>query len=74
MVHATTPQPPPSDALLRVLRHQLGLSESAVALGLRQAELEQAPLPVVLWRYGLISLEQLDQLLTWQDRQGQFQL
>lgn len=71
MVHATTPQPPPSDALLRVLRHQLGLSESAVALGLRQAELEQAPLPVVLWRFGLISLEQLDQLLTWQDRQGQ---
>ena len=71
MVHATTPQPPPSDGLLRVLRQQLGLSESAVALGLRQAELEQAPLPVVLWRFGLISLEQLDQVLTWQDRQGQ---
>jgi hypothetical protein len=71
MVHATTPQPPPSDGLLRVLRQQLGLSESAVALGLRQAELEQAPLPVVLWRFGLISLEQLDQVLSWQDRQTQ---
>ncbi len=74
MVNATTPQPPPSEALLRFVRHQLGLSESAVALGLRQAELEQAPLPVVLWRFGLISLEQLDQLLAWQDRQGQLQL
>jgi hypothetical protein len=24
---------------------------------------------VVLWRFGLISLEQFDQVLTWQDRQ-----
>lgn len=71
MVNATTPQPPPSDALLRYLRLQLGLSESAVALGLRQAELEQAPLPAVLWRFGLISLEQLDQVLSWQDSQTQ---
>jgi hypothetical protein len=24
---------------------------------------------VVLWRFGLISLEQLDAVLTWQDQQ-----
>ena len=40
-------------------------------LGLKQASLEQAPLPAVLWRFGLISLEQLDQVLAWQDRQSQ---
>ena len=73
-MNATTPQPPPPEGLLRFLRQQLGLSESALALGLRQAELEQAPLPVVLWRVGLISLEQLDQVLSWQDRQSQVQL
>jgi hypothetical protein len=39
-----------------------------MALGLRQAQLEQAPLAVVLWRFGLISLEQFDQLLLWQDQ------
>ena len=66
----TTPQPVPSGDLLRFLRHRLALSESALALGIRQSQLEQAPLPVVLWRYGLISLEQLDAVLAWQDSDG----
>ncbi len=69
MVISTSPQPPPSAALLRHLRLRIGLSESALALGQKQAELEQAPLPVVLWRFGLISLEQLDAVLSWQDQQ-----
>ena len=42
----------------------------ALNLGLRQAELEQAPLPIVLWSFGLLSLEQLQQVLDWQDNQG----
>jgi hypothetical protein len=69
MVSSSTPQPQPAEALLRFLRHQLGLSESALALGLKQAELEQAPLPAVLWRYGLLSLEQLAQVFDWQEDQ-----
>jgi hypothetical protein len=67
MVICSTPQPVPAAALLSFLRHRLALSESALALGIRQSQLEQAPLPVVLWRYGLISLEQLDAVLAWQD-------
>jgi hypothetical protein len=69
MVSSSTPQTRPAEALLRFLRHQLGLSESALALGLKQAELEQAPLPAVLWRYGLLSLEQLAQVFDWQEDQ-----
>jgi hypothetical protein len=69
MVITSSPQAPPSEALLRQLRQELGLSDSALGLGLRQAELEQAPLPVVLWRFGLINLEQLDQLFAWQAQQ-----
>ena len=69
MVICSSPQPPPSAALLRHLRGSLGLSESALGLGLRQAALEQAPLPVVLWRFGLISREQLDQVFSWQAAQ-----
>ncbi|MFM9110175.1 MAG: DUF2949 domain-containing protein [Prochlorococcaceae cyanobacterium] len=70
MVIASSPQGPPPEALIRFLRHQLGLSERSLEMGLRQSQLEQAPLPVVLWRFGLISLEQLDQVLAWQDQQG----
>jgi hypothetical protein len=69
MVISSSPQPPPAQALLRFLRHQLGLSESALAMGIRQSEVEQAPLPVVLWRFGLVSLEQFEQVLDWQDQQ-----
>ncbi|MEY3750125.1 MAG: hypothetical protein RLZZ631_1413 [Cyanobacteriota bacterium] len=66
MVISTSPQPLPSHALLRYLRSELGLSDNALQLGLKQSDLEQAPLPAVLWRFGLISLEQLDQVLCWQ--------
>ena len=69
MVIPTSPQPMPAAELLGYLRQDLGLSENALSLGLKQAQLEQAPLPVVLWRFGLISLEQLDQVLAWQDNQ-----
>jgi hypothetical protein len=68
MVISSSPQPAPSEGLQRFLRVQIGLSDSALALGLKQAQLEQAPLAVVLWRFGLISLEQLDLVLSWQDQ------
>ncbi|MFO7630303.1 MAG: DUF2949 domain-containing protein [Prochlorococcaceae cyanobacterium] len=71
MVISSSPQPVPTSALVRFLRHQIGLSENALALGVKQAQQEQAPLPVVLWRFGLISLEQLDQVLSWLDQHDQ---
>ena len=36
---------------------------------LGSAQKEQAPLPVVLCLFGLISLEQFDDLLSWQDQE-----
>jgi len=69
MVITTSPQPVPPSALVEFLRRDIGLSDDALALGLRQAVQEQAPLPVTLWRFGLISLVQLDRVYYWQDRQ-----
>jgi hypothetical protein len=68
MVISTSHQPPPSPLLVRHLRQEVGLSQSALELGIKQAEQEQAPLAVVLWRFGLINLEQFDQVLAWQEQ------
>ena len=71
MVISSQPQPAPSAELIDFLKQRLGLSGSALTLGLRQAELEQAPLPIVLWSFGLLSLDQLQQVFDWQDAQNQ---
>jgi len=69
MVMSSQRQPQATDALLQFLQRRLGLSPSALELGQRQAELEQAPLPIVLWSFGLLSLEQLEQVFDWQNSQ-----
>ena len=55
---------------MQYLQRQIGLSTEALNLGLRQAELEQSPLPIVLWSFGLLNLEQLQQVLDWLELQG----
>ncbi len=69
MVMSSQRQPPPAAPLLQFLQRRLGLSPSALDLGLRQAELEQAPLPIVLWSFGLLSLNQLEEVFDWQNSQ-----
>ena len=69
MVMSSQRQPPATDALLQFLQRRLGLSPSAQDLGQRQAELEQAPLPIVLWSFGLLSLQQLEDVFDWQNSQ-----
>ena len=69
MVMSSQRQPPETDALLHFLQRRLGLSPNALELGQRQAELEQAPLPIVLWSFGLLSLKQLEEVFDWQNSQ-----
>ena len=69
MVMSSQRQPTATDALLQFLQRRLGLSPSALELGQRQAELEQAPLPIVLWSFGLLSLQQLEDVFDWQNSQ-----
>ena len=69
MVMSSQRQPPATEALLQFLQRRLGLSPSALELGQRQAELEQAPLPIVLWSFGLLSLQQLEEVFDWQNSQ-----
>ena len=70
MVFSSDAQPKPSPQLLQFLREQLGLSDNALKLGQRQAELEQAPLPIVLWSFGLLNLSQYQAVLDWSQDQA----
>ncbi len=66
MIVTSHPQDPPSNHLIEFLRTKLGLDDNSLTLGLRQAEIEQAPLPIVLWSFGLLNLEQYQRVLDWQ--------
>ena len=66
MINCSKPINPPSDELCDFIIDKLGISQSALELGLKRSSLENSPLPIVLWSYGLITLSQLNVILTWQ--------
>ncbi len=51
--------------LLHFLQNELALSTADIAVALKHRELGNAPFPMLLWQYGLVSLEQLDQIFDW---------
>jgi Protein of unknown function (DUF2949) len=50
---------------IRFLQEDLALSAASIALALRHREQDQGPLPMILWQYGLVTLEQLDRIFDW---------
>ncbi|XFA71830.1 DUF2949 domain-containing protein [Thermosynechococcaceae cyanobacterium Okahandja] len=57
-----------SPQLLQYLERDLALPPESIAMALRQWQQQQGSLPIILWQYGLISLEQLDGLFEWLDK------
>ena len=51
--------------LIRCLQEELTLPTESIEFVLRQEESMPNLLPMVLWQYGLVTLEQLDQILSW---------
>ena len=51
--------------LIRFLQEELTLPTESIEFVLRQEESMPNRLPMVLWQYGLVTLEQLDQILSW---------
>lgn len=50
---------------IRFLQEDLSISAASIAMAMRQREQDPGPLPMILWQYGLISLEQLDKIYDW---------
>jgi hypothetical protein len=57
----------PKQQLIQFLQTELAIPAHAIALGLRYSEQMPNLLPMVLWQYGLITLEQLDKVFDWME-------
>lgn len=51
--------------LLKFLAEDLSLPKDSIGLALRHVEQDPGPLPIVLWQYGLITLDQLNKIYDW---------
>jgi hypothetical protein len=51
--------------LINFLQDELDISPPSIAMALRYSQQERGPLPMILWRYGFVSLDQLNQILDW---------
>ncbi len=51
--------------LIHFLQEELAVSTSSISIALRHLEQDPGPLPMILWQYGLVTLEQLDRIYDW---------
>jgi hypothetical protein len=50
--------------LIYFLQHELAVSDEAIAMALKHPEQDIA-LHMILWQYGLVSIDQLGQIFDW---------
>jgi hypothetical protein len=56
---------PNTSQLITFLQEELDLSANSIDIALRHSEQDPGPLPMILWQYGLVSLEELEQIFDW---------
>ena len=47
------------------LLNEVGLEESSIELGLKLSIKNNTPLPILLWSYGMLTIEELDKLYSF---------
>ena len=52
---------------IRFLQEDLSISAASIAIALRHREQDPGPLPMILWQYGLVTLEQLERIFDWME-------
>tara|TARA_Y100001968_G_scaffold327535_1_gene372776 strand:+ start:652 stop:861 length:210 start_codon:yes stop_codon:yes gene_type:complete len=67
MINTSKPINPPSKELCDFIIYKLGINQNALDLGIKRSYLENSPLPIVMWSYGLLTLSQLNIILKWQN-------
>jgi hypothetical protein len=51
--------------LIHFLQEDLSISAASLAVALRHREQDPGPLPMILWQYGLVTLDQLEKIYDW---------
>ena len=54
-----------SREMIIYLFNELGLEESSVELGIKLSIKNNTPLPILLWSYGMLTIEELDKLYSF---------
>ena len=54
-----------SREMIIYLFNVLGLDESTIELGIKLSIKNNTPLPILLWSYGMLTIDELDKLYTF---------
>ena len=55
----------PNRKIISFLVDEIGVEEASIELGLKLSIKNNTPLPILLWSYGLLTIEELDELYTF---------
>ena len=53
--------------LIRFLQDELAVPQTAIKVALQHCKQDPAPLPMVLWQQGVLSLQQLERIFDWME-------
>ena len=54
-----------SREMIIYLSNVVGLDESSIELGIKLSIKNNTPLPILLWSYGMLTIEELDKLYSF---------
>ena len=54
-----------SKKIIIYLLNEIGLDEPSIELGIKLSKRNNTPLPILLWSYGIITIEELDKLYSF---------
>ena len=54
-----------SREMIIYLFNEVGLEESSIELGIKLSLKNNTPLPILLWSYGMLTIEELDKLYSF---------
>ena len=54
-----------SKEIIIYLFNEVGLDESSIELGIKLSLKNNTPLPILLWSYGMLTIEELDKLYSF---------